>query len=58
MPTCAQCGTHWFNPVSHKCPVCGAPTVEALAGALADQLRHAPKILTRQRLPATPFLGD
>jgi hypothetical protein len=45
MPTCSECGCHWFNPVIHKCPVCGALTVDGLAGALSEAIRNVPAFL-------------
>lgn len=42
MPTCRECGTHWFNSTIDKCPACGTLTVEGLACALSEKIRSDP----------------
>lgn len=58
MPECSNCGTHWFNPVIHKCPVCGTLTVEGLADALSEQIRRAPDLLKNLQDVGAQLLSD
>lgn len=58
MPTCRECGTHWFNPVIHKCPVCGTLTIEGLAGALSEQIRRAPDLLKNLETVGAQLFSD
>jgi hypothetical protein len=58
MPTCGECGTHWFNPVIHKCPVCGTLTIEGLAGALSEQIRSAPDLLQNLEAVGAQLFSD
>jgi len=58
MPICEECGTHWFNPAIHKCPVCGTLTIEGLAGALSDQIRRVPDLLKDPRVLGEQLFSD
>ena len=58
MPECGKCGTHWFNPVIHKCPVCGTLTIQGLAGALSEQICRAPDLLSNIEAVSAQILSD